>query len=79
VAVNQSIEHSRQGEIKLLEISEDTQHDRLLDEEDAAIALKLSVAKVKQLVSSGELPSVKIGRSRRIRQSDLAAFIGGLK
>ena len=33
---------------------------------------------VYKLIRSGELPSVKLGRSRRIRESDLEQFIASL-
>jgi excisionase family DNA binding protein len=42
---------------------------------EAAEHLRLSSAKVYQLMSKGTLPAVKIGGSRRVRWSTLDAFI----
>ncbi len=52
--------------------------DRLLDMHEAAGALAISHGSVKALVASGQLPSLKLGRRRLIRRSDLAAFISNL-
>jgi excisionase family DNA binding protein len=48
---------------------------RLLTPPQAFRELQLSPAKGWQMVASGELPSLKIGRARRIRVDDLEAFI----
>ncbi|MFI7438665.1 helix-turn-helix domain-containing protein [Nonomuraea indica] len=45
---------------------------------EAAEALAISRAKLYQLMASGALIYVQIGRSRRIRVSDLEAFIAAL-
>lgn len=42
---------------------------------DVARRLKLSVTRVNELVYSGQLPSYKVGNSRRVDPSDLAEFI----
>ena len=47
----------------------------LLRVEDAARRLSLSRAKVWSLVSSGSLPSIHVGRSRRIVAADLEAWV----
>ncbi len=52
--------------------------DRLLDMDEVARALSISHGSVKGLVASGKLESLKLGRRRLIRRSDLAAFIAGL-
>ena len=42
---------------------------------DAAVAIGIGATKICQLVASGELPSITIGRRRLIAAEDLAAFI----
>lgn len=43
--------------------------------EEAADLLSLSRAQLYRLIEVGELPSFKIGRSRRISADQLAAFV----
>ncbi|MGE0598288.1 MAG: helix-turn-helix domain-containing protein [Dehalococcoidia bacterium] len=43
---------------------------------EVAEALRCSVVTVKRLVASGELPSIKAGKLRRVRRSDLAVWSG---
>ena len=45
---------------------------------DAASALSLSRAKVYELINSGALRSVRIDGARRIRATDLEAFVASL-
>jgi excisionase family DNA binding protein len=45
----------------------------------AAARLELSERKIRELVSTGELGSVKIGRSRRVTDDQLAAFLSRLQ
>ena len=52
--------------------------ERLNRVEQAADRLKISRAHTYELIRTGSLRSVKIGRSRRIRESDLVAFIAQL-
>lgn len=47
----------------------------LLTIDETAEVLRSSTSSVKRLISSGDLPSVRLGRSRRIRNTDLADFI----
>lgn len=47
----------------------------LLTVKKAAELLCLGTSKVNQLIASGELRSVKIGKSRRVDISDVEAFI----
>ena len=42
---------------------------------EAAELLGLSRARVYELMASGDLPSLRIGRSRRIRHEALVAFL----
>lgn len=42
---------------------------------DVADRLDLSVSRVRELIRSGDLPSFKVGKSRRVTAGDLAAFI----
>jgi excisionase family DNA binding protein len=46
---------------------------------DVAACLSLSRTKVYELVRSGALPSVRIGGARRVRGSDLAAYVESLE
>ena len=48
---------------------------RLLNAQDVAAALNIGLSTVYQLVERGELPSIRIGRSVRIRPEDLEKFI----
>ncbi|MFD8034688.1 helix-turn-helix domain-containing protein [Streptomyces sp. NPDC059717] len=58
---------------------EPTQLPRLLlTAEQAAEVLQICRTKVYALMGSGHLRSVQIGRSRRIRSSDLQAFVDSL-
>ncbi len=50
----------------------------LLKVPDVVACLGLSRAKVYELMASGELPSVRVGGSRRIRAEDLGTFVAGL-
>lgn len=47
----------------------------LVRPENAAMALGISRSKVYELMASGRLQSVKIGRSRRIPMEALLAFV----
>lgn len=51
----------------------------LLRVEEAARRIGLSRSKTYALVLAGELPSVSIGRSRRVRTADLERWIDGLR
>ena len=42
---------------------------------EVAYSLSLSRTKVYELLYAGELPSVKIGASRRVRRTDLEKFV----
>ncbi len=50
----------------------------LLKVPDVVACLGVSRAKVYELMASGELTSVRVGGSRRIRASDLETFVTGL-
>ena len=50
----------------------------LIRPEDAAIALGVSRTKVYELMASGRLSSLKIGRSRRIPVDALTAFVSAI-
>jgi excisionase family DNA binding protein len=47
----------------------------LLKIEDAAQQLQVSKSSVRRLISNGELPAVKIGKSVRIRSDDWDQFM----
>ena len=51
----------------------------LVDVDEAAALLSLSRRSVQQLMYSGALPSVKVGRSRRVAAVDLEAFVAHLR
>ncbi len=48
---------------------------RLLNAQDVAAALNMGLSTVYMLVERGELSSIRIGRSVRIRPEDLEKFI----
>ena len=48
---------------------------RLLNAQDIAVALSIGLSTVYLLLERGELPSIRIGRSIRIRPEDLEEFI----
>ncbi len=48
---------------------------RLLNAQDVAITLNMGLSTVYMLMERGELPSIRIGRSVRIRPEDLEKFI----
>ena len=48
---------------------------KLLNADDIAEILGISRSKVYQLMKSGDLPSVRIGKSVRVRKRDLEEFI----
>ena len=49
--------------------------DELLAAEDVARILNVSLAFAYQLMQRGEIPTVHLGRSRRVRPVDLEKFI----
>jgi excisionase family DNA binding protein len=51
---------------------------RFLSLEDVAELLRLSKARIKQLISSGELASVKIGKRRLVRMEAYRKFVESL-
>jgi len=51
---------------------------RLLTKQAAAWALSMKVRSVERLIAAGELPVVRIGRSVRVRRSDLDAYVDHL-
>ena len=51
----------------------------LLTPEETAAELRIARRRVFELLKSGTLPSVKIGRARRIRSTDLAAYVAELE
>jgi len=50
----------------------------LLKIPDLAAQLRISRAKVYELMASGVLPSVKVDGCRRVRSEDLAAYVARL-
>jgi excisionase family DNA binding protein len=51
----------------------------LLTVEETATQLRIARRRVFEMIRDGSLPSVKIGRSRRIRSADLAAYVANLE
>ena len=50
----------------------------LLTVEETASELRIARRRVFEMIRDGRLPSVKIGRSRRVRSADLAACVAKL-
>jgi excisionase family DNA binding protein len=50
----------------------------LLTVEETAAQLRIARRRVFDMIRDGTLPSVKIGKSRRIRQADLAEYVASL-
>jgi excisionase family DNA binding protein len=61
-----------------MERSSAREDDRLLRVPDVADRISASVSKTWQLVLSGSIPSVHVNRSRRVKSSDLSAWIRSL-
>lgn len=53
--------------------------DVLLTPVEAAAVLKIGRSKLYELMARGAIDSVKLGRCRRFRRSDLDLFISGLE
>ena len=51
----------------------------LLTVEETAAQLRIARRRVFEMIRDGSLPSVKIGRSRRIRSADLAEYVANLE
>jgi excisionase family DNA binding protein len=49
-------------------------NDSLLDKRQAAVLLGCSVPTIERLVAAGKIPSIKVGRLRRFRRSDLTGM-----
>lgn len=49
--------------------------DKLLTRSEAQQALRVSACTMFNLIRSQEIPAIKIGRSYRIRQSDLTKYL----
>lgn len=47
----------------------------LLKVEEVGTELGLGRSKVYELIAAGELPSVQIGRARRVRREDLETYV----
>lgn len=58
---------------------ETIQNDRLLNTGEVAERLSVSKVWLYELISRGEIRSVKLGRRRLIRESDLSAYIASLE
>ncbi|HVE46367.1 MAG TPA: helix-turn-helix domain-containing protein [Acidimicrobiales bacterium] len=48
---------------------------RLLKVREVADAMRVSNMTVYRLIRSGDLPSTRVGRSHRVRQTDLEAYL----
>ena len=51
----------------------------LLTVEETAAQLRIARRRVFEMIRDGSLPSVKIGRSRRIRSADLVTYVANLE
>ena len=52
-----------------------TEEDYLMTCRQVELVLRLGHTKVSNLIAAGQLPSLKIGRARRVRRSELDRFI----
>lgn len=50
----------------------------MLTVDETATALKISKSYVKKLIAAKIVPSVQVGRCRRVRVTDLRAYVAGL-
>jgi len=57
--------------------SNDALPARLLTVSEVAQALRVSNMTVYRLVSAGELPALRVGRSVRLRAADLESYLSG--
>jgi len=57
------------------EVKKMTPHAQMYTPTQVSAILQLSRTKTYQLISSGDLPSVRIGRSRRVVHDDLDSFV----
>lgn len=48
---------------------------RLLTVSEVAAAMRVSNMTIYRLIKAGELPAVRVGRSYRIREADVAAYL----
>lgn len=60
-----------------MEQSRDESSVRFLTVGEVAVALRVSNMTVYRLVSAGEIPAVKVGRSVRLRADDVDAYLSG--
>jgi excisionase family DNA binding protein len=49
--------------------------DRLLTVSEVAAAMRVSTMTIYRLIKAGELAAVRVGRSYRIREADVAAYL----
>lgn len=52
--------------------------EQMLSMGEVAARLRFGMTKTKELIYAGTIPSTKIGRQRRVRESDLDAYLRGL-
>ena len=77
VSANRSTARSlrNRGEVPVSKNQEFSPTKLLLTVTEASHALAISRSKLYELLNSGHLPSVYIGRSRRIRMKDVEDFV----
>jgi excisionase family DNA binding protein len=49
--------------------------DKYLKRAEAQQILRVSITKIFQMINSQELPAIKVGRSYRIKESDLKEYL----
>jgi excisionase family DNA binding protein len=49
--------------------------DKYLKRSEAQQILRVSITKIFQMISSQELPAIKVGRSYRIKEADLKEYL----
>ena len=63
---------------RILERPVDVPVDRLLDKREVSAYCGWSIRKTEMLLTNGAIPSVRCGRHRKVRSSDLATYISNL-
>ncbi len=58
------------------DVGESVANTRFLTVQEVADLMRVSTMTVYRMIRSGDLPAVRVGRSFRVRDDDLAAYLG---
>jgi excisionase family DNA binding protein len=58
------------------DVGESVANTRFLTVQEVADLMRVSTMTVYRMIKSGDLPAVRVGRSFRVRDEDLAAYLG---